>query len=625
MGARAAYTYWIAIIAHPKSEIQTMPANNRPSAENPERRLATNAWIRALENTKVLNDDGTRPLCAMLDDLAASHGDAIALLGENEALSYRELAARANRYAHWAIARGFARGEVICLLMPNCPEYAAVWLGLNRAGCAVALLNTNLSGEALLHSIRAAGSRRVIAGESLLPAIVDVADQLPPDVGIWVSGTVTHGDWPAIGPELAVHAGTPVSYTEREPPGLSERSLLIYTSGTTGLPKAANVTHSRVLEWSLWFAGMMDTQREDRLYNCLPMYHSTGGVVAIGAMLVKGGSVLIRARFSASRFWDDVVDGGCTIFLYIGELCRYLVTGPPRSNERIHQLRLACGNGLQGDVWQAFQERFGVPRILEFYASTEGNVSLYNCEGRRGAIGRVPPFLAHRFPIALIRLDVETDAPMRDQNGFCIRCDPNEPGEAIGRVADHAGSPMHQFDGYTNAEASAARLLHGVFATGDRWYRTGDLMRKDAAGYYYFVDRIGDTFRWKGENVSTTEVAMAIRSCPGVIETVVFGVRIPGHEGRAGMAAITTDARFDLATLRNHLAAALPAYARPLFVRCCRTLDVTGTFKLVKSKLIAEGYADAGDPVWFNDHAAGRFVACEAALCRSIEANRTPL
>ena len=188
MGARAAYTYWIAIIAHPKSEIQTMPANNRPSAENPERRLATNAWIRALENTKVLNDDGTRPLCAMLDDLAASHGDAIALLGENEALSYRELAARANRYAHWAIARGFARGEVICLLMPNCPEYAAVWLGLNRAGCAVALLNTNLSGEALLHSIRAAGSRRVIAGESLLPAIVDVADQLPPDVGIWVSG-----------------------------------------------------------------------------------------------------------------------------------------------------------------------------------------------------------------------------------------------------------------------------------------------------------------------------------------------------------------------------------------------------------------------------------------------------
>jgi fatty-acyl-CoA synthase len=602
-----------------------MPDENGPSAENSARRLATNAWIRALENTKVLNEHGTRPLCAMLDDLAAFHGEAVALLGENEALSFRELAARANRYAHWAIARGFVAGEVICLLMPNCPEYAAVWLGLNRAGCAVALLNTNLSGDALLHGIRAAGSRRIIAAESLLETIAGVAGQLPPGVEIWVTGTVTRGDWLAIEPELAVHAGTPVSDTEREPPALSERSLLIYTSGTTGLPKAANVTHSRVLEWSLWFAGMMDTRAGDRLYNCLPMYHSTGGVVAIGAMLVNGGSVLIRARFSATHFWDDVIGGGCTIFLYIGELCRYLVTVPPPPKERVHHLRLACGNGLQGDVWRAFQERFTIPRILEFYASTEGNVSLYNCEGRRGAIGRVPPFLAHRFPVALIRLDAGSGMPMRDQNGFCIPCDPGEPGEAIGRVADHTGSPLHQFDGYTNAEASAARLLRGVFGAGDRWYRTGDLMRKDAAGYYYFVDRIGDTFRWKGENVSTTEVAMAVRGCPGVLEAVVFGVSIPGYEGRAGMAAVTTDEHFDVARLRNHLAAALPAYARPLFVRCCRTLDVTGTFKLVKSKLMAEGYAGAGDPVWFNDRVAGRFVACDAALRRSIEANRMPL
>ena len=455
-----------------------MPDKNRSSAGNLERRLSTNAWIRALENTNVLNDHRTRPLCAMLDDLAVSHGEATALLGENQALNFRDLAALANRYTRWAIACGCVCGDVFCLLMHNCPEYAAIWLGLNRAGCAVALLNTNLSGEALLHGIRAAGSTRIIVGESLLQSIVDVADQIPPNAGIWVSGTKTHGNWLAIEPELAVHAGTPVCAAEREPPGLSERSLLIYTSGTTGLPKAANVTHSRVLEWSLWFAGMMDTRREDRLYNCLPMYHSTGGVVAIGAMLVKGGSVLIRTRFSASRFWDEVVDGGCTIFLYIGELCRYLAVAPRRPNERAHQLRLACGNGLQSDVWQAFQERFGIPHILEFYASTEGNVSLYNCEGRRGAIGRVPPFLAHRFPIALIRLNVETNAPIRDSNGFCIPCDPDEPGEAIGRISDDAGSSMHQFDGYTNAEASAARLLHGVFAVGDRWYRTGDLMQE---------------------------------------------------------------------------------------------------------------------------------------------------
>ena len=248
----------------------------------------------------------------------------------------------------------------------------------------------------------------------------------------------------------------------------------------------------------------------DRMYCCLPMYHSIGGVVAIGAALVAGASVFIRERFSASRFWDDVADRDCTLFQYIGELCRYLVAAPPHPREQAHRLRLACGNGLRRDVWEAFQSRFGIPQILEFYAATEGSFSLYNAEGKPGAIGRIPSYLAHRFPVALVKFDVDTGAPARGPDGFCVRCAPDEPGEAIGKIAAGVG----RFEGYTDAEASAKKVLRNVFAEGDAWYRTGDLMRRDRAGFFYFVDRVGDTFRWKGENVSTGEVEEVIAACP---------------------------------------------------------------------------------------------------------------
>jgi len=600
------------------------PAMNRApeSPAHQDRRSAMNAWIRALNNTKIANETPGITLCGMLDDLAGTYGDRIALLGEGEELSFRELATRVNRYARWAIARGFVPGDVICLMMANRPEYVAIWLGLTRAGCAVALLNTNLFADPLLHSIRTVEPSGLIVGDSLVEPVAAILDQLPSGLPIWQHGSSPHDHWLAIGTEVALCDGSPLSAEERPLPKGQDRALLIYTSGTTGLPKAANTTHARIMEWSFWFAGMMDTQPDDRMYDCLPMYHSVGGVVAIGAMLVKGGSVLIRGRFSASRFWDDVVDGDCTIFQYIGELCRYLAISPAHPKERLHRLRLACGNGLQGDVWEMVQRRFAIPRILEFYAATEGSVSLYNCEGKVGAIGRVPPFLAHRFPVALIRCDPATGTPLRDADGLCIACGPDEVGEAIGQVHGHVQDqnqpPARQFDGYTDKRASEAKLLHGVFAPGDCWYRTGDLMRKDASGYFYFVDRSGDTFRWKGENVSTTEVAAAIRAFPGVTEAVVFGVAVPGQEGRAGMAAITTDATFDIAAFRAHLAASLPGYAQPLFVRCSRALDVTGTFKLVKGKLAEEGFSNTDDPVWFNDRVSGRFVICDADLLRSI-------
>jgi fatty-acyl-CoA synthase len=395
---------------------------------------------------------------------------------------------------------------------------------------------------------------------------------------------------------------------------VSDRALLIYTSGTTGLPKAARISHYRLLIWSLWFAGLMDTRPDDRMYDCLPMYHSVGGVVATGAVLVNGGSVVIRDKFSTSRFWDDVVRWDCTLVQYIGELCRYLVTAPPHPFERAHRIRLFCGNGLRGDVWTDFEKRFQIPRILEFYAATEGNVTLFNYEGRPGAIGRIPPFLAHRSSVALIRYDAEAGTLLRDRAGRCIRCRPGEVGEAIGSVADSPASPG-RFEGYTDSRATEDKLVRDVFEPGDAWFRTGDLMRKDEKGYFYFVDRVGDTFRWKGENASTSEVAAVIARFAGVVDVSVYGVAVPGHEGRAGMAAVVGVAPAQLGALRDHLVAHLPEPARPLFLRLCAKIETTATFKHQKSELVRRGFdpSASDDPIYFHDPVRRAFVLLDRA------------
>lgn len=523
-----------------------------------------------------------------MESLATQYSYRTALLDTLHTLSYEALRRRMNQYARWATAQGLGPGDVVGLLMPNCIDYTVIWLGLTRVGCTVALLNTHVRGDALLQCIHAASARGVIVSERL-PA--DQYDLLAAQHTVWKFNDTALAE--------TEYSSAPITLPLPRP---QDCALLIYTSGTTGLPKATRITHRRIVEWSYWFAGMMDAQPEDRLYNCLPMYHSIGGVVAIGSMLVKGGSVFIRERFSASHFWGDVHLRECTIFQYIGELCRFLLLAEPHPLERSHRLRLACGNGLQGDVWEQFQHRFGIPRILEFYAASEGNLSLYNCDGKPGAIGRVPAVLAGYFPIAIIRCNPETGTVLRDANGHCVVCSHDEPGEAISRIGNG-----REFDGYTDPDASQRKVLRDVFVVGDRWFRSGDLMRKDANGYFYFVDRLGDTFRWKGENVSTTQVATVLRGCTGIVDAVVYGVAVPGHDGRAGMAAITVDAQFDFAVLYAHLAANLPEYACPMFIRICDSLDTTGTFKLTKTALARDGFAASADPVWRRDRATGNF------------------
>jgi fatty-acyl-CoA synthase len=495
---------------------------------------------------------------------------------------------------------------------------------LTSVGVVVALINTHLRGEALAHCLDAASARRLIVDADFDEAARSALPHMASPPALW-----RRGDGPGPRIDRAIAEMSEDSLTPREQRDVStgDPALLIYTSGTTGLPKAARVSHRRVMSWSVWFSGLLDATPDDRLYDCLPMYHSVGGVVATGALLVSGGSVVVAPKFSAGRFWDDVVRWDCTLFQYIGELCRYLVKAPPSPQEHRHKLRMIAGNGLRPEVWAPFQERFRIPRILEFYAATEGNFSLFNVEGQPGAIGRIPAFMAHRFPAALVRSDPASGAPARGEDGLCIRCERGEVGEAIGRVSGSGGDPAHRFEGYTNPVETDKKLLRDVFERGDVWLRTGDLMRVDEKGFFYFVDRIGDTFRWKGENVATGEVAAVIAGCPGVEAVAVYGVVVPGSDGRAGMAAVVTDKSFDITSLHRRLAEALPAYARPLFLRLTPDLAVTSTFKQKTDGLAAEGF-DPGridDPLFFNDIDSGAFVSLDKDRHDAISAGAVKL
>jgi fatty-acyl-CoA synthase len=363
------------------------------------------------------------------------------------------------------------------------------------------------------------------------------------------------------------------------------------------------------------------------MYNCLPMYHSIGGVVALGAPLVHGGAVVVRQRFSASEFWNDVVRWDCTLFQYIGELCRYLVNSPVQPNEAQHRLRLCCGNGLRPEIWVRFKERFRIPHILEYYASTEGNLSLYNCEERVGAIGRIPSLLRHRHSVVLIRCDEDSTEPIRNAQGLCCPCPTNEVGEAIAELRADSANPATQFEGYTDREASSRKILRNVLAAGDRWYRTGDLMRQDAAGYFYFVDRLGDTYRWKGENVATSQVAECLRGFAGITDAVVYGVKVPGTEGRAGMAVLEVSGEIDLQGLRRYVGAHLPPYARPLFVRVARKIPVTATHKPRKGDLLRDGFDpdSTDDRIYFDDSELEAYVLVNDELFQRVQSGRIRL
>ncbi len=577
-----------------------------------ETQFAKQAWLRALQRVASIDQNPDLILPVLIDRVAERYPSSMALVSPVDSLSYLQLAQRCRQYARWGISQGLKPGDSVCLAMANCAEYLAVWLGLSRIGVIVALANTQLSSELLTHAIEVAAPRLVIAGTDQASVLAGARPALSGDLPCWVRGPSIEG-LSSIDEALLGQSVDPDSHCALPP--LDATALFIYTSGTTGLPKAARVSHRRVMQWSLWFAGMLDTRPEDRMYDCLPLYHSVGGVVATGATLVAGGTVIIRERFSASTFWRDIREERCTLFQYIGELCRYLVNTAADPAERDHSLRIACGNGLRPEIWKTFQSRFRIPRILEYYAATEGTFSLYNCEGEPGAIGRIPPYLRNQMPVELLRFDAGTAEPWRDPSGFCQRCGVDEVGEAVGRG---------RFEGYADVDASERKMLRDVFARGDAWYRTGDLMRRDARGFYYFVDRVGDTFRWKGENVSTMEVQSVLSTAPGVLDAIVYGVTVPNADGRAGMAALIVEATFDVGRFRQDIAQRLPGYARPVFVRILPRVQTTGTFKPIKRDLVRASFDPAlsDGPMFYDSPSQRRYVPLDDAAFCEIQAGR---
>ncbi len=558
------------------------------------------------------------------EQMARRYGSEEFIWFENERISFEEFNRAANRRANLFMAMGVARGEVVALMMDNRPEFLTTLAGLSKLGAAAAAINTNLVGPALVHCLNLSGAAKIVVGAECVDRL---AEALPQMSAIRPAGVFVDTRWPA---DTAAPAGTHnfnemlAGASDAEPPpvALTSADLLmyIYTSGTTGLPKASRISHSR------WYAGglvmgyyALALEHGDRVYCALPLYHSNGSLIAFAAAAVNGCGLALSRRFSARNFWQEVTSLGATCFIYVGEVLRYLVNSPVGQYDRAHKVTRILGNGLRPDIWTAFQQRFGVAHIREFYLSTEGNAATLNLDDVPGSVGK--DILEATSNLKVVRYDVETNTYPRDLKGFCIPSQPGEVGELLGAITF-----LKPFHGYTNPEETKKKVLGDVFRKGDLYFKTGDLVKQDEQGYFFFVDRIGDTFRWKGENVATQEVQEILAGYPGVQMISVYGVSIPGAEGRAGMAALMleTGQQFQPQAFYKYCQEKLASYARPAFVRLTSAMDMTGTFKLRKSEMQMVNFnpANVKDPLFFRDEAQAAYSALTPAVYQDIQTGR---
>ncbi len=536
-----------------------------------------------------------------------AHPDNVAFIFEGASMSYTEFDAIANRVAQWGLAQGLAPGDAVALFMPNRPEYVAIWYGLSKIGVISALINNQLLGSSLAHCVDVGRAKAAIVDGDLIDVYSEAEPEIESKPEVW--------RWGGSGPGHDIAATLMQLSSDRPDPAIrahikaSEPALRIYTSGTTGMPKAANVTHLRARNYMTAFAAASGAEAIDRMLIALPLYHSTGGLCGIGPPLLRGGAIILDRKFSTHRFWNLAADHGATMMIYVGEMCRFLTNAEPHPREKQNTIRVAIGNGLRADVWEKFVDRFDIPWVMEFYGSTEGNVSLINLDNQVGAVGRIPSLIASRFNARIVRFDFDKQEPARGEDGFCIQAELDEVGEMLGEI--RSDDARYRFEGYEGRqEETQKKVLRDVFKQGDLWFRTGDLMSRDDEGYIYFVDRVGDTFRWKSENVSTTEVGEALTVFDGVHQANVYGVTVPGYDGRAGMAAVTLDHDVDFKALADHLSQELPSYARPVFLRIIRidpSAHTTGTFKYQKQTLVQEGFnVDLiPDQIYIADDAVG--------------------
>nr|AOW69616.1 long-chain fatty acid transport protein 1a [Lateolabrax japonicus] len=569
---------------------------------------------------------------ALFARMVTLHPDKPALIYEatGEVWSFRELQKRCRAVAHWALVQGWAEGDVVALYMESQPLVVALWLGLAMIGVEAALINHNLRQQSLLHCLSVSGARAMVFGTEMTEAVSEVSGRLQPDMVLFSSGEQVDEEKlcslqvQSLDALLDRSPTHPPHHTLRK--DFNGRLFYIYTSGTTGMPKAAVVVQSRYYRIAAFGFHSFGLCRDDILYNCLPLYHSAGTIMGVGQCLLFGLTVVIRRKFSASRFWDDCVKHNCTVIIYIGEICRYLLAQPARASEALHRVRVAIGNGLRPSVWEEFVQRFRIRRVGEFYGATECNCSLINIDGKVGACGFSSRILPSFYPIRLVRVQGENGELFRDSQGLCTPCLPGEPGMLVGRI-NHT-DPLRRFDGYIDKDSTNQKIAHNVFNMGDSAYVSGDILVMDEYGYMYFSDRSGDTFRWRGENVSTTEVEGVLSGLLGHTDVAVYGVPVPGVEGKAGMAAIAhTEGQFDLDAFLIAVQKALPAYARPVFLRLMPSVDTTGTFKIQKTRLRREGYKsqDSSEKVYFLNSRAGCYEAVTDELYNAIMKERVCL
>ncbi|KAM3917904.1 long-chain fatty acid transport protein 3 [Leptodactylus fuscus] len=532
--------------------------------------------------------------------------DSVFLRYRDQCITYRQLEASSNRAARaLSSAARLPPGATVALLLGNEPRFLAAWFSLAKLGLVAAFLNTNVRRGALRHCLGASGARGLITSPELFDAVLEILPELQDmDVTVWVMGP---GQFP---PGVINLQDLMEEASDSPPPGEMgtpknpmDTAICIFTSGTTGLPKAARISHLKTLMCCAFYQ-LVGAHADDVIYMSLPLYHKSGALLGIGGCIGIGASLVLKERFSASQFWSDCRKHNVTVFQYIGELCRYLTNQPQTEDETRHKVRLAAGSGLRPDVWKEFTRRFGNIKIYETYGMTEFNISFFNYTGTPGAVGR-GTFLYKRFcPFELISYDTQEGEPVRDGAGRCRKTSTGETGLLISPV-----TPTSPFMGYVGSrELSEKKLLRDVFRAGDCYFNTGDLMMQDALGFVYFRDRTGDTYRWKGENVATTEVSEIMSGLECFQEVNVYGVSVPGHEGRTGMAAVTLrpEHQLDLDQVFAHVVEFLPSYARPRFLRVMDQMESTGTFKQQKNRLVQDGFSPAHvpDPLYLLDEAA---------------------
>ena len=545
---------------------------------------------------------------------------------EDEMWTYADTNKAANILATYLTSTGVKHSDRIVLFMENRPSFVISLLALNKIGAIAVLINTSLTGDPLIHCINSSDSVKCIVGAEQADALEDVLDQInitKQEDFLWSKDTDQYSlpDW-AIDLQAQLDNSNDKNLDDTNSVKAKDVACYIFTSGTTGVPKAAICPNQKLIAASIniKMAGYRINEK-DCMHNSLPLYHSTGLMLGLCAVVQAGASTFIKRKFSATSFWDEVQKYNTTALVYIGELCRYLANSEPRQAEQNNPLKVMVGNGLRPDVWDTFKDRFQVNRIVEIYGASEGNALFMNLLNKNKTIGMT------NADVALIEYDVAEDEVLKTDDGFCKRILNHDPGLLIVRIGPNA-----VFNGYTDAQATEKKILRNVFDEGDAWFNTGDLIKTVDVGYslgkthYQFVDRIGDTFRWKSENVSTNEVGEILNGYKDVNMSNVYGVQIPGCEGRAGMAAFSLEdaESFDWQAFSDYVENSLPKYARPLFIRIIQEMDTTGTFKLKKNDLRNEAFdiGKVSDPIYCLKPNSSNYVALDNEWLQTINSEQ---